>query len=132
MCQGTAPARRDFGVRRTDASPLQSLMCRVAAAKSAGDQSRPQTMATEVVRLPPMLNVRNFLVFMPVVRWRQASDLSITFPCLSPAIQSGHGGLPIRTCRLSATTSRRKWAQLFYIGRWLISFESAALKSYAL
>jgi hypothetical protein len=27
------------------------------------DQSRPQSIATEVVRLPPMLNVRNFFAF---------------------------------------------------------------------
>lgn len=31
--------------------------------KAPADQSRPQIMATEVVRLPPILNVRNFLAF---------------------------------------------------------------------
>ncbi len=29
----------------------------------ASNQSRPHSMATEVVRLPPMLNVRNFFAF---------------------------------------------------------------------
>jgi hypothetical protein len=33
------------------------------AGLSAPRQSRPQIMATEVVRLPPMLNVRNFFTF---------------------------------------------------------------------
>ncbi len=37
--------------------------CASSLSPSSRDQSRPQTMATEVVRLPPILNVRNFFAF---------------------------------------------------------------------
>ena len=37
--------------------------CVSSLSPSSRDQSRPQTMATEVVRLPPILNVRNFFAF---------------------------------------------------------------------
>ena len=36
---------------------------RCPAVLCSPDQSRPQIIATEVVRLPPMLNVRNLLTF---------------------------------------------------------------------